>query len=371
MRIGIDCTPLGSTPRSGIGSYTFELLRRVVATDHDFVLYGCDEADAALLPARPGRITLQQRGAMLPRLVQSVLVSGYGALADRLDVFWSPTHRLPPWLPRHVAGVMTVHDFVWKRYPETMQGRNLLIERLFMSRSLQLARRLICVSDFTRSELQGLYPEHGHKAEVIPLSSRFPMTSPAAAGPDRIALPERYVLFVGTSEPRKNLAGLLAAYAQVPPGLRRQFPLLLAGARGWKQDLRRLIERLQLADDVTTLGYVDDFQLETLYRHAHVIAMPSLYEGFGLPLLEAASFGVPALTSRAASMPEVAGDGALYVDPADVASIRDVLQTLLTDAALRETLGEKAKVNVGRFSWDRAAARTMAVLEAAAGSARG
>ena len=171
-------------------------------------------------------------------------------------------------------------------------------------------------------------------------------------------------MFVGTLEPRKNLAGLIEAYSRLPEELKNCALLAIVGGKGWGGvDVAAVAEKFDVQDRIWVLGYVSDEQLATLYEHAMFLAMPSFYEGFGLPLLEAMSRGTPVLTSNFASMPEVAGDAGLLVDPHDIDSITRALRTFLGDETFVRNLGLRAIINAQRFSWELTAQQTLHVIE--------
>ena len=181
-------------------------------------------------------------------------------------------------------------------------------------------------------------------------------------------MPQRFVLHLGTLEPRKNLARLVEAFARA----RQQLPecddlkLVLAGGKGWDyDDIFATVERLGLQEHVLFPGYVADADLPWFYRAATVFAYPSLLEGFGLPVLEAMACGTPVITSAVSSLPEVAGDAALLVDPMSVDALADALVRVLSDAALAGKMRRKGLLQAGRFSWQRTAAETVAVYRAA------
>ena len=179
----------------------------------------------------------------------------------------------------------------------------------------------------------------------------------------RYGLHDPYVLFVGTLEPRKNLERLLEAFSRARQAGRRE-KLVLAGQLGWKyRGLLGRIERSGLASAVRLLGYVPDEDLPAIYNLASVVAFPSLYEGFGLPILEGMACGVPVLTSDRASMVELAGDAALLVDPTDVTALEGGLVRLLDDPELRRELARRGRGRAARFSWARAAAETVRLYE--------
>jgi glycosyltransferase involved in cell wall biosynthesis len=175
-----------------------------------------------------------------------------------------------------------------------------------------------------------------------------------------------YFLFLGTLEPRKNLIRLLTAYSHLSDSIKDQATLVIAGGKGWGGiDINDTVDDLGLAKYVRILGYVDESILATLYAHALFLAMPSLYEGFGLPLVEAMVRGTPVLTSNNSSMPEVAGNAGLLIDPLDTQSIKNGLEELISNHNFREALADNARANVTRFNWDNAAKQLVSVFETA------
>jgi len=181
-------------------------------------------------------------------------------------------------------------------------------------------------------------------------------------------LPPRFVLFVGSMEPRKNLARLVEAYAGLPSDLQRQFPLLIAGPAGWKNTaIQRAIDR---NPRVRTIGYVRRGLLPALYHLASLFVYPSLYEGFGMPLVEAMAARTPVITSNVSAMPEVAGDAAVLIDPLSVEELRDAMERVLTDAELAADLADAGYKRAQDFQWERTAAATKVFFETVAGRTR-
>jgi len=180
-------------------------------------------------------------------------------------------------------------------------------------------------------------------------------------------LPATYALYVGTLQPRKNLARLIRAYYQLLQHHPITWDLVLAGAGGWESAaLAQLVRDLQLTQRVHLLGYVADEALPALYANAHFFCFPSLFEGFGLPILEAQTHGVPVMSANNSSLPEIAGDAAILVDPTDIEAIADAMLQLSQDEPLRQQLITAGYANVKRFSWEKAARETLAVLESVA-----
>jgi glycosyltransferase involved in cell wall biosynthesis len=365
LRIGVDARLIGE-PVTGIGRYTIELTRRLVETPHHWFLY---------TPRRPPGSTWQQpnvtvRAAQVRsrvgRMFWSQTVLPWWARRDDLDLFWGATHRLPQWLPDRVARVVTIHDLVWRHAGETMRPTSRWLEAMLMPQAVRLADRVLADSRSTAGAVASEFPEAAAKVRVVHLAAS-PLASPGQRGALRdLGIPGDYILFVGTLEPRKNLPRLLQAFALMPAPARARAQLVIAGGIGWgRDDLAGLIARLGLGNRVVLTGYVDEATLSTLYAHALFFAMPSLYEGFGLPLLEAMSFGTPVLTSACSSLPEVAGDAGMLVDPLDVQSIAKGLSALVLDDALRDGLAAHSKSNAAQFSWAKTAQQTLQVFEEA------
>jgi glycosyltransferase involved in cell wall biosynthesis len=246
------------------------------------------------------------------------------------------------------------------------QRRAALIERATIRPALRRARGLVCISEATERDLLEMFPGARGKTVAVPLAvseDLRPEPSPDELGDvrARLELPDEFVLAAGTLEPRKNLPRLIQAHAQITGAP----PLLLAGPKGWQIE-DALAGAAERPGAVRQLGYVADSDLAALYRLCTVFAYPSLYEGFGLPLLEAMSCGAACLTSNVSSLPEVGGDAVLYADPFEVASIRDGLAELLASPARRSELGRRAAERARGFSWERTARETLAALESAA-----
>jgi len=293
---------------------------------------------------------------------------------DKVDLVHLPSTILPPILP--CPAVVTVHDLAWMRYPETydradlaMQGRAIL--------SAFRAAHIITVSESTARDLRGplrlpdrrplTAPAHlADRITAIPLgvSPRFspdgPRLSPASF-PGAGLLEGGYILYTANLQPRKNLLRLLAAYAKLL-SQEPAPPLVLAGALSPHADeLKAAAVRLGIERHVLFPGYVPDDQLPALYRSATVFVYPSLYEGAGLPILEAMASGVPVVTSSVSAMPEVADDAAILVDPESIDRLAWAISLLLTDADLRATMIRRGLARSREFTWEETARRTAAI----------
>lgn len=363
MRIGVDARLL-SRPLTGIGRYTHEMVNALLRANADLVLY----APGPLIhPLNSGaghyteRITLMQGRAL--HLLWGQAVLPLQVRRDRPDVFWGPAHRLPLGLPQEIFGCLTIHDLVWRYAGETMAPASRLVERVLMPPALKRADAIVAVSEHTKIDITHTFPEL-----KAPVTRIYPGVSarPGGHGPDYLAkwdISRPYMLFVGTLEPRKNLGRLLQAYSTLRPEVAKQADLVVAGGRGWGDvDLEKTITALGLQGKVHLTGYVDERELSTLYENALFLTMPSLYEGFGLPLVEAMQYGLPALTANLSSMPEVAHGASVLVDPLDVGAIADGLVRLISSPDLRTQLSEAAAGNVARFDWDKAAQQLLGLF---------
>lgn len=358
MRIAVDARPL-CVPTFGIGRYTERVLNELIGdatVDVDWHLY----AD------RPLRVNFADRDRVITRsysgvnhmfsLYRTQVAFSRWAREDGIDVFWSPRHHLPFMLPDDVKSVVTIHDLVWRYYPETMMWANRIVERTLMPASVKRADKIICVSESTQLDLVRQFPGVEGRTVVIPLA--------ASPGPSELFQPdltEPYFLFVGTLEPRKNLARLLEAYKEVANrGVSHH--LVIAGAKGWESDIASVITGLALSERVHVLGHVSEPLLHGLYQGATALMLPSLYEGFGLPALEAMQYGIPVIGSNVASIPEVVGQGGILVDPQSTAEITSAMVRIVENESIWQELSVRAREQAALFSWRRTARETLDVL---------
>lgn len=364
MKIGVDAQML-CRPVTGIERYAFEMLREMIRLEpgNHFFLYAprpmtVDFGDNKHVSVRAANMNFRGAGT-----VCSQVQLPYWANRDRPDVLWGPGHRLPRLLSNKIARVVTIHDLVWKHAGETMRLMSRLAESLFVPDAIRQADIVVADSRSTADDIASAFPEIGEYIRIVHLGATdFPAYSGSEAL-GKYGIGKDYILFIGTLEPRKNLRRLLQAYASLAPTVRNTLNLVIAGGKGWgNEDLASLVRSLNLTDSVVLTGYVSDQDMAALYTHAAFLAMPSLYEGFGLPLVEAMSFGIPVLTSSRSSLPEVAGDAGVLVDPEDVASIASGLSKMIDDQKFRDSLAMRAKLNAARFSWESAAQEMMDIF---------
>ena len=266
--------------------------------------------------------------------------------------------------------VTTIHDLSVLVHPEWHpEDRVRWYEHAFEA-GLQQTQRFIAASEFTKREM---VERCGISPDVIDVTYQAarPVFGPKAPGQVRsvlaaLGLPDCFFLYVGTLEPRKNVTGLLDAYAALPVGLRRRHPLVVAGAWGWKQEaLREKLAQRDLSSDVRLVGYVTDEHLACLYSACTALVWPTWYEGFGMPPLEAMACKAPVIVSDVSSLPEVVGQAGVLLDPQDLTAWTDAMRQMAQDATWRETRRQRGGEQAARFSWSRCLVQTVSTYRSA------
>jgi glycosyltransferase involved in cell wall biosynthesis len=277
------------------------------------------------------------------------------------------TYNAPPLL--RCPLVLTVHDVSFRLYPEYFSPRVRILLSTLLSFSMRKAKAILTVSECSRRDILRFYPAAMGKVCVIPeAAGPVIWAKPDLPAARRVTGDRPFLLTVGTTQPRKNLPRLIEAYLQLREERVTDARLVIAGRPGWRTDaLARLFANSDHRHDVIFTGYVADSILAALYRECALFVYPSLYEGFGLPVLEAMACGAPVITSNTSSLPEVAGDAARLVDPFSVQSIRAALEDVLRDRHLQEELRGLGKRRASEFSWERTARETLVVYERVAG----
>jgi len=262
-----------------------------------------------------------------------------------------------------IPTVFSVYDLSLRRYPHAHPKERVWMFEYFIRTRLRYARHILTISEFIRREIMDEFRVPGHMVSSVPLAPD-PLFSPCSmesvtAVRRKLKLPDQYLLFASSLEPRKNIDLLIEALAAA----RTDIPLVLAGWHGWgdKAWLQK-IDAAGLRGRVTLTGHVPDPDLAAIYTGATALVYPSFYEGFGLPILEAMACGCPVICSHAASMPEAAGDAALYIDPKDKDSLVQAIETLVQDTGLCRELQTRGLDRAAQFSWDRTARRTLEIF---------
>ena len=279
---------------------------------------------------------------------------------SKYDYFLAPAHKIPFFLRKRITKILFIHDVVYKKFPKTMRYSTFLADYFLMPNAIKRADRIVAVSESTKKDLNTYFCKKiRNKVQVLHLAptNHTVLNSKKNAQHEYIlneifAKKQKFILFVGTIEPRKNILRILKAYNSLDSELRSNYKLLLAGSYGWGgYEFFRGINELKLSSDIQFLGRVDDNFLQKLYANAHLVLYPSLYEGFGLPIIEAHAHGVPVVTSNNSSMKEIFGGGGLLVSPESTKDIAYKMTLLLTDSQLWKQLSARAYANASQYTW--------------------
>ena len=365
MRIAIDARKLRDY---GIGTYVRNLLRHLARIDRttEYVLL-CQPADANLPRELGDNFRAVSERASGYSLREQVTVP-LDLKREGIDLFHAPHYVLPALVP--CKAVVTIHDCIHLRFPQYLPNQ---LAYAYARSSLWIAthraNRILTVSEASKRDILHYFGVSESKIDVIynALDDRLsetPTDDEMRQVKERYQLNDPFVLYAGNIKPHKNLERLIEAFQMIRRGGLDQVKLLIIGDEISKYaTLRRAVHRHKLHKHVRFFGFVSDKTLACLYRLAGVFVFPSLYEGFGLPPLEAMASGTPVITSNVSSLPEVVGDAALLIDPTDPAAIADAMRRVLTDPTLVAGMRERGLARVGQFSWDRSVRRVRAIYD--------
>ena len=372
-------------PLTGIGRYTYELARRLQRNEDITRLryfsmgqWVTDPLGALEQPAAAGAdIAVPEHRTLRDRLSANrtavrifarltPALFGWRLRGNKSSIYHSPNYIVPPFSGKAVS---TVHDLSHLLHPEFHPQARVDYLRLALHASLERTDQVITVSETVRQEMlaHGLMSADRIRAIHLAADSIFRPHTPQMLEPAMKALglsSQQYTLFVGTVEPRKNVGRLLQAYRQLPAFLRQEYPLVVAGGKGWNSEAIHAELALAQAEGwLRYVSFVDQRWLPALYAGARLMAYPSLYEGFGLPIVEAMASGTPVLTSNTSCMPEVAAGAAWQVNPLEVDDITDGLTQCLSDPAWQTVASAKGLARAAQLSWDRCAKETVSVYQ--------
>jgi glycosyltransferase involved in cell wall biosynthesis len=381
MHIGVEATNLRSQRLGGVWRYTDSLIRALgrLASPHRYSLLYLNAFKPWARVSPPGTPSPSMRMVEVTSVSNFLFTFFFPIIPRRwgaptvesflgpVDVFHSVNAVALP--QREGRRVVTVHDLTCLRFPQYHPWTRRVLFRWAIRRAVRVADDIIVPSLATRSDLAASFPGAGpkirvvpdaHDAQFVPLDARD-----VTAVIGRHGLSARdYFLFVGNIEPRKNLLALIEAYNRVRTGKRAAPCLAIVGAPGWKyQAIHREAASSPFASDIWFIGRVSDEELPALMNGALAFVYPSIYEGFGLPPLEAMACGTPVITSNRSSLPEVVGDAALLVDPDDRTELADAMARIVDQGQLREELRERGIEQARRFSWEETARLTLRVYE--------
>ncbi|MFC2034336.1 glycosyltransferase family 4 protein [Chloroflexota bacterium] len=374
MRIGIDYT-LAVTETAGIARHIREIVASLLEIDHEneYILVVASDAQGDIINTLSRKVEVHK----LPFSNKTArkLWHQFGLpfplefLTTQFDVFHSPDFLLPPL--RKAQGIVTIHDLAHILYPQYTDPRIVKYFTKAVNRSLERAKKVVAVSESTKKDIVKLLGVDADKIDVVynavdemfvPIKDKKQLS----VVKDKYKIDHPFILSIGSIQPRKNLQRLIEAYGIIHQDKEINHQLLLIGGAQWLAgDLKKKIEKLGLQDDVRFLGFVPDEDLPHLITLADVFSFPSLYEGFGIPPLEALACGTPVVSSNAPAMPEVLGDAAILVDPMNINALAEALKRSLLDKELRSKLVKKGLKRSKIFTWENAAKKQLEVYQKA------
>lgn len=364
-RFGFD-KETGLPIRVGSAEVCFELLKEFEKRDkkNEYIVY---------LPVKPSEDMPKETENWKYKVVRgsrlwTLYALNKAASSDNLDVFFNPTHYSPLFL--NCPQVITILDVSYKYFPELFNKKDLYKLSLWGKYSVKKASKVITISNSSKDDIIKEYGVPEAKIAVIPVGikniKREDMTK--AEFFKKYDLDKPYILFVGTLQPRKNIARLIEAYSKMEG--KDEYDLVIVGKKGWQyEDILSAPEKYGVAQNVKFLHTVSNEDLPSFYEHAVLFVLPSLYEGFGLPILEAMRYGCPVATSDVSSLPEAGGDAAEYFNPTKVEEITKTLTKIVKDKSLQEKMVKKGKEHIKKFSWDKSADDVLQVLTQVGGRA--
>lgn len=366
MLLGLDGNEANIDERVGIGAYAFSVVSNIAK------ILGEDRLRIYLKNSREKDMPYGQNVSYEvfgPGKLWTQFALPLRLYAEKVkpDVFFSPTHYGPRFSP--VPTAISVMDLSFLFFPETFAKKDLLQLTLWTSYSIKNAKAVFTISKASRDDIIKRYKISGDRVHVTypgvrPFVSLKPIIYPERMLNEKYKISKPYFLFVGTLQPRKNIVRLVEAFSIIKSSAeKKDLQLVIVGKKGWLyEDILKSPKKFGVEEDVVFLDFVSDEDLHEVYKNAICYVLPSLYEGFGLPVLEAMSYGCPVITSDVSSLPEAGGDAALYVDPKNVEDIAKKMKLVLEDASLRKALIEKGEKQIKKFSWEKTARETLDVL---------
>jgi glycosyltransferase involved in cell wall biosynthesis len=376
MIIGIDGNEANVKKRVGISEYAYWLLyyfsefsRQKLAEENTFIIY-LKKAPVNGLPKETASWKYKVVGPG-KFWTQFGLPLNLFLSRPRPAVFFSPTHYAPRFSP--IPTVISVMDLSYLYFPELFKKSDLYQLEHWTRYSVRKAKKVLTISNSSRNDIIKTYLVPEEKVVTIyPGIKESVSLEPHVYAMNQIQakylISDNFILFVGTLQPRKNIVRLIEAFAKVDAKGIKDLELVIIGKKGWLyEEILEAPKKFGVEKHVKFLEGVNDDELKIFYQHALCYVLVSLYEGFGLPVLEAMKFGCPVITSKVSSLPEAGGDAAMYVDPEDVSDITDKIEKVIGDEALRKELSEKGKKQAAKFNWEKTAEQTLKILEAVAG----
>ncbi len=371
MRIGINALQL-TVRNSGVGQYINNMVSSLLSLSADqFIIYfscGNKRTEWLALMNVVLKETPYYKEQVILRNLYELFYFGLEIRKDSLSLLWSPDTKAPLKIPTNIPFVVTVHDLAIFREPETYQYSRVIYWRKLFKRAIHKASCVVAISHTTRNDLIELMNVSPQKIKVIyngvnPFFRIIDDINFLEQVSQKYCLPKKFLLFVGLFSPRKNIAGILRAFSILKNKYQIPHQLVMVGEKGWLyQDDLKLVHSLDLEKKVFFTGYVEDEDLPAVYNLADAFIFPSLYEGFGLPVLEAMACGTPVVTSNISALPEVVGPAGILVNPHNHEEIASGVYRLLSDRKLSSELVKAGLERSRQFTWENAAREMLMVF---------
>lgn len=370
MIIGIDGNEANVGNKVGIGQYAFELLSQLHKLETEnlqFRVYLKDAPNEHM----PKESKNWKYTIVGPRKfwTQVGLPLNLYLEKNKPHVFFSPTHYAPRFSP--IPTVISIMDMSFEYFPELFNKNDLYQLKNWTRYSAKKAAKILTISQASKNDIIKFYGISEDKIVVTPLGIRQELKTENLKFKmkqitEKYKIDKPYILFVGTLQPRKNIERLIEAYSKLKiENLKfKDLDLVVIGKKGWLYEpILAAPEKYNVKDQVRFLDFVTDDDIPAFYKNAECFVLPSLYEGFGLPVLEAMRYDCPVITSNVSSLPEAGGDAAIYCDPENTEDIAEKIEKVLSDSALQEEMVKKGREQVKKFSWEKSAKKTISVLQ--------
>jgi glycosyltransferase involved in cell wall biosynthesis len=356
QKILINGLQLGNL-NTGVQYYTQQLYKELKIIETDDLVFD-------LMRSPVSRIRFSNNNRLRRIIFENIILPPY-LYKSNYSLYHSPNYVLPYLL--NSPSVLTIHDLITLDYPKLCQIESSIYFRLLLSRSIKKATRIIAVSKKVKDDILRHFTVPDEKIDVIyhGINQIFKKTKNISIL-DKYHLPNRYFLFVGNIEPKKNLERLIRAFDLFRKTTKLKHKLIIVGKKGWKyKPVFKTVAELSLNNEIIFTGYVPEEDLPAIYSMADLFVFPSLYEGFGIPPLEAMSCEIPVIVSNKGALPEITGGNCIQVNPYDINNIAESMHTLITDEDLRSRYVEQGKSWVNKFTWNKTACKTIKVYKKA------